>query len=170
MNDILKKYSKPIILACAIAAGLILIFFSDEILKDDSEKICENVSELERYGASLEEKLARTIEKIDGAGSVRVMISFESSFEKVYASNARLEENGIPTDGGFDKTTEKQLVLAGSGTAGESPILIKEMCPKVRGIVVVYDGRYDKETENKIRQAVVSLFGISELRVCITKG
>lgn len=151
-----------LILLCVV--GLLLIAFpggaSDG--KDDTTSV--NSDGLEAYGASLEERFGNIVSGIEGAGEAKVMITFDSSFEKVYAGNARVEESS------GDKTSEKQMVLAGSGTGSESPILLKEMCPKVRGVAVICDGAGDKDIERKIKEAAVSLFGVSEFKVYVAKG
>ena len=168
MKELLNKNVKTAVLLFLVAIGVILVFLSDYFQREE-ETDNGYVSELSLYGNTLEEKFSRVVEGIDGTGKVSVMITFEGSFEKVYANNARVEEKGKGDDSN-DKTTEKQLVLAGSGTSGEAPVLLKELCPKVKGVAVICGGADNKEVERKIREAAVSLFGISELKVYVAKS
>ena len=168
MKELFNRNIKTILLVAAVVVGVLIICFSDGSDIKNSNK-SENVTELEQYADNLEKRLTSVIGEIEGAGKTKVMITFESSFEKVYANNARLEENGN-ADNSLGKSTEKEIVLAGRGTSGETPVLLKELCPKVKGVVVVCEGARDINVESKIKEAITSLFGISELKVCVTKG
>ncbi len=168
MKEYITWKMKPLLFAVAVLIGIMLIYFSDHGTETKEKRSGENLTELESYGENLERKLSETVSGIDGAGKATVMITFESSFEKVYASNARVEENTGNANGG--RSTEKKIALAGTDSYGESPVLLKELCPKVRGVVVVCKGADNPETEKKIRDAAASLFGISELRVYVAKG
>lgn len=166
MKEIIQRNLKPLLLVAAVVAGILIICFSDS--SDNTEKTNSygNLTELEMYAESLEKRLVQIVEAIDGAGDAEVMITLESSFEKIYANNARLEEKG----GEAGKTTEKEIVLAGTGASIEEPILLKEMCPKVKGVVVVCNGAGKHNVERKIKDAAIALFGISELKVYVTKS
>ena len=170
MKEVLQRNIKPILLLLAAAVGVIMICFSGKSEKDKATESGPYGSELESYAEMLEEKLVTIVESIDGAGDAVVMITFESSFEKVYANNARVEENGNAVGENFGKTSEKEIVLAGSGTSGEQPVLLKERCPEVKGVVVVCDGAENENTRRKIKEAASALFGISEFNVYVTQG
>ncbi len=170
MKELIVKNLKPILLIAAIIMGVLLIYISDSGTAGHEKEIEGAYSELELYGDTLEKKLERIVEEIEGAGNATVMITFESSFEKVYANNARVEESMTDADASKGKTTEKQIVLAGAGTSGESPVLLKELCPRVEGVVVVCSGTKEMDIERKIKDAAVSLFGISELKVYVAKS
>lgn len=169
IKEILNGSLKPFLMVLAIAVGIIMIFFADKD-KEESDVVSQNtaVYELEKYTESLEARLSEIISEIKGAGKSQVMITFESSFEKVYANNAKVEESGAANFERTDKVSEKQIVLAGSGSNGETPILIKEMCPKVKGVAVVCEGVENNSVERQIKETVASLFGISENKICVT--
>ncbi len=169
IKEVLTGSLKPFLMVLAIAVGIILIFFAD---KEESGAVSQNTAacELEKYTESLEVRLSEIISEIKGAGKSQVMITFESSFEKVYANNAKVEESGAENFERTDKISEKQIVLAGSGSNGETPILLKEMCPKVKGVAVVCEGADNSSVERQIKETVASLFGISENKICVTHG
>ncbi len=170
MKEILNRFTKTPFLILCLAVGIILICFSGIFSESVDEGNNTDVSDLWDYANNLEAKFSRIVEEIDGAENASVMITLDSSFEKVYANNARVEESNSDINSSTDKTTEKQLVLAGSGTSGETPVLLKELCPKVKGVAVIYSGEGNKDVERKIKEAAVSLFGISELKVYVAKG
>lgn len=166
MKEIIQRNLKPILLILAAVVGVLIICFSDGGEDTNKTDSYGNLTELELYAESLEKRLEAVVEAIDGAGDAKVMITLESSFEKIYANNARLEEKG----GEAGKTTEKEIVLAGTGASIEEPILLKEMCPKVKGVVVVCSGAGESNVERKIKDAAIALFGVSELKVYVTKS
>ena len=171
MTEAVKRNIKPVLFAVAAIVGAIMIFASGGNGNNaESDNTTESIG-LEEYATELEEKLMYIIESIEGAGEARVMISFESSFERVYAGNVRSEESGIqPSGTNTAKTTEKQIVLAGHGTSGEAPILLKEICPKVKGVAVVCAGADNENVVARIKETVAVLFGISDYKVFVTKG
>ena len=166
MKEIIQRNIKPILLILAAVGGVLLIFFSESGESADKADLHGNLTELELYAESLEKRLEAVVEAIDGAGDAKVMITLESSFEKIYANNARLEEKGAEAG----KTTEKEIVLAGTGGSVEEPILLKEMCPKVKGVVVVCSGAGESNIQRRIKDAAITLFGVSELKVYVAKS
>ena len=52
----------------------------------------------------------------------------------------------------------------------EAPVLLKELCPRVKGVLVVCEGGNSESVCVDIKNAVTSLFGISETKVCVTAG
>ena len=164
MKNLADKKYMPFILVALCAAGLLLILFSGNSDSVKDSKADGNTTELEQYGKYLEERFESIVCGIVGGKDVQVMITFDSSFEKVYAGNASVEEGSSGV-----KTSEKQLVLAGGGTSSEEPVLLKEICPRVRGVAVICK-KANEETKNKIKDAAVSLFGISELHVYVSEN
>ena len=122
------------------------------------------------YTENIEERLENIIEKIEGVGKTSVMVTFESSFESVFASNAKLVESGISINGNESKNTEKELVLTQGKSGSEEPVLLKELCPRVKGVFIVCEGGDNKNTVEKIKQAVSALFAIPETKICVTAG
>lgn len=93
---------------------------------------------------SLSETLPPVLSEIQGVGNVRVAITYESGTEAVHARN----KNG-------DSET---VVTLGSGS-GERAVLEKEVCPRVRGVLVVADGGGDATVRQNIFEAVLALTG-----------
>ncbi len=129
-------------------------------------------NEISLYAHELEQKLSQIVSHMANAGTnVKVMITFDSSFENVYAYNAEVAGSGnvsvgnLPLSG--DRSSEKQLVLTenGKGTGSQSPVLIKKVYPKVKGVVVVCPGGGNSKVKCEITDAVSALFGIASNRV-----
>lgn len=151
-----------------IAIGIIMTFVPTK--ETDNEAREKNGNNLYSYTENVETRLEKIIEKINGVNNASVMVTFESSFENVFASNARLEEGTASVDGGGSKNTEKELVLTKGKSGTEEPVLLKELCPRVKGVFIVCDGIVRESTVKEIKLAVSALFGVSESKICITSG
>lgn len=154
-----------LVVALGIALALAPL---DRKTENEDESYGEN--ELYEYVNGLESRLEAIISEIFGAGNARVMITLESSFENVYASNARLAEDASGTSGDSTKNTEREIALVGSRTGEEEPVLLKSLCPKIKGVMVVCQGAENEYVVKHIREAVSVLFGISEARVSVICG
>lgn len=123
---------------------------------------------LETYLADLESRLKKTVEAVNGAGSAHVFITAETSYETVYASNATLNESGDETKSA--KTTEKSLAYTTDRERGETPVVVKELCPKLCGVWIVCEGGADPAVKAEILQAVSVSLGISQNKIYVTGG
>ena len=68
------------------------------------------------------------------------------------------------------KNTEKEIALAGSKSGGEEPVLLKSLCPKVKGVMVVCNGAESERVVKSIKSAVSILLGIKETKVSVVAG
>lgn len=134
---------------------------------ESKTKVSESDSEnLAAYAKELEKGLSEIISSIEGAGKAQVMITFDSSFENVYAYNAGVSESGVGASG---RSTEKELVLTGNKN-DESPVLVKRLTPRIKGVLVVCEGGGSSDIAKKVSSAAGTLFGIAESRICVTDG
>lgn len=116
------------------------------------------------YEEQLEKKLAEVLSKVKGAGEVSVMITLESSSELVLQVDESQNSGVIHEEdsaGGVRDSTEssysKDTVLTGSG---DSPYVIKEINPKVSGVLVIVEGAGSASVKNEIYEAVEALFNL----------
>ncbi len=149
-----------------IAAGIILIlllFFST--LSFGGEK-AENITPEEdpaKIELALEQRLERLISSIDGAGSAVVMVTLETTSERVYAEETRSETSmGTDTE---NRSSEKSVATAGSGKDALEKSIIQ---PKVRGVAVVCAGAADPVIKEKVTKAVSGVLNIGVSQVCVT--
>ncbi len=171
IKEKLSRFAKPVLLVLALLFGIALIIIpADNAKKTSEEYETDGYAKLGAYTADIETRLEEIIGGIAGAGTTRVMVSFESSFESVYANNAKIQENGTESVSASAKSSEKQIVLAGDRMGAEAPVLLKELCPRVKGVLVVCEGGSIESVCMSIKSAVTALFGISETKVCVTAG
>lgn len=105
------------------------------------------------YVDRLEQEVAALLERIDGAGVVHVLITLESDSEHVYAYDSK---NG-----------SREYLTVGSGSA-ESPVLLRRMTPKLRGIAVVCSGGDNPVVQQKIISLLCALFDLPSTKVFVS--
>lgn len=125
----------------------------------------------DRY--ALEQRLAGILSQMDGVGSVSVMITFESDEEKVPAVDTQhtskvTEEKD--NQGGDRTITEesndsKHVILNQQGSS--QPLIIKNIAPKVRGVIVVAEGAGDVAVQAAISHAVQTVLDVPAYKVIV---
>ncbi len=121
-----------------------------------------------------EEQLTALIASIDGAGRCRVMVTLENGVEYVYATEQKTntDRQEDVSDGDTRLTqrddNESTAVLIDTDN-GREGLLITEIQPTVRGVVVVCEGGDDEAVRARVSQAVTVALNVSSKRVCITK-
>lgn len=163
IKDINKK-TALLFLALLVGTAMILLSPSLAEIKDNSNT--EN--QLERYINETESRLKNTVSAINGAGKTEVFISVENTFETIYASNASIDESG--DDKNKSKTTQKELAYSTSKDMGETPVIVKQNCPKINGVLVVCAGGSDKIIREEIVSAVSTAVGIPTSKIYVTGG
>ena len=169
VKELLAAHSKGLILAAATLTGALLLIVSSFFQSDGKSTRQSGETTPEDYRLSLEKSLSETVDKIDGAGKTSVMITLECSFETVYASNAKLDET-LGQDESGQKTTEKQLATTSSRTDGESPVIVKKLNPKIKGVLIVCEGGNSSHVKNEVLKAAATALNISETKIYVTGG
>ena len=84
----------------------------------------------------LEARLEDILSQMQNAGQVRVMVTFDNAQEKVIAADEQKSS-------GSSGTSEASRPVKTSGSGGESPIILTERMPKIRGVIVIAEGAAD---------------------------
>lgn len=124
----------------------------------------------EEYTAYLEEKLKKMLESIGGLGEVEVMITLESSEERIVEKDMTAERSN----------TEEQDSAGGTRTISSSntgyqtvyqeddqgaPFIVKTLAPKVEGVLIVAEGAGKGNMANEIMQIAQALFDVEAHKV-----
>lgn len=177
-NNIMKKENRWKLVISLLA--LILIYICISFFLDDltlNKKASANVSNeqnqngknqtVENYEAQQKTDLKNILKKIDGIGSVEVMMSFESDETKVPAmdSNKQTSVTEETDNQGGKRTTNQQTdnsqVVMENKNGQSAPLIVKTYKPKVVGVMVVAEGADDSKIKYEISQAVSNLYGLS---------
>ena len=150
---------------------------TDSLETETSEEVSAPASaqtsglgDTEEYAMYLENKLKKMLEAVQGLEEVEVMITLESSEEKVVEKDMTAERSGTEEQdsaGGSRSVntshTEYQTIFRG-GTQGD-PFVVKTICPKVEGVLVVAKGVGKGNMTGEITQIVQALFGVEAHRI-----
>ncbi|MGE5627488.1 MAG: stage III sporulation protein AG [Solirubrobacterales bacterium] len=169
-----KSLSNLLILFLVGLLMLITINFlsgSNDSGKEKNQNQSSDLKSVNDYEAQVQNKLKETLEKVEGVGTVEVMVSFECGEEQVPALNITDSTNSTEekdTEGGTRNTTQNNngtsVVITNDGSKSE-PLIVKTYKPKVIGVCVVAEGAESKLTELRISKAVMNLFSITEDKV-----
>ena len=90
------------------------------------------------------------------------MITLKNSNESVFAKNIQQNsENG-------NYSSQSEYVLD-NGQNGETPVLIKEFFPEIKGVAVVCSGADSIAVREEIIKCISSLYGISSAKISVSK-
>lgn len=199
VKEVFEKKVKPLIkrdnLVLMILAGVLLLIISLPMGKKEerSEKkgvgydqeqanvtgmLTEDVDEsddedkAEVYRRKLEEELENFLAQMEGAGEVRVMVVLKESEEMVVEKDLKKVQRQTGESGGMseervasESTIEEDTVQGGEKT----PFVVKRICPKIEGVVVLAKGVGTGHVRSDIAQAVQALLGIEAHKIKVLK-
>ncbi len=144
LGKLLKKTNNRMLYVILII-GIVLMLFSQNRPAEETtaERICE------------QEQLSDIISGIDGAGRVKVMVTYYGTGMSsiVYDTRTRGDE--------IDKTA----VVSG----GEA-VVAGESYPRVKGVVVIAQGADSETVRDAIREAVMVALNVPEYKVSVLRG
>jgi len=154
-----------IYIALLIGIVVCLIYFCS-IAPSKKQPDSTNQDSTENYGTSveyvdfLENKLSNVLSKVSGVGKVNVIITLEDGFSYEYATDT---ETKTMVSGGTETTVTTETVILVSG----KPVVIKEIYPKIKGVVVVADGAKDVTVKLNILTAVETVLEVDRNNITI---
>ena len=181
-----KKTTANLIIVFCIGLALIIIadFYRDMRADRNAEESLYNESTQTETGTKndtasdyvrgLENDLSSILSKIQGAGRVSVMITLNGGTEIIPAKDESISDkvtNEKDTSGGTriinEKTTDDKVVFTAAQGGNSKPLIIKEVNPEIKGVIVVAEGAKDSKVKLKISQAVQTVLDIPAYRVTV---
>lgn len=164
-NIKLSKKNKLLIIASAV---ILTLAFVGEIIATESEEpvTTDNTAQYAaQYIEKSEKELEALLEKINGAGEVRVMMTLENCYENVYAKgySSKAEQN----ESSSEIETDEEYVVVKKGSNNEECLVIKVYEPTVRGVAVVAEGAGNTSVKTAIIETVCAVYNISSARVSV---
>ena len=146
------KYNKKIQIIIIFVLTVIIVLTALFGFKSESVKTSttQGTDEINEYILNLEKKLSSTLSKVNGAGEVSVIITVESGKETVLAMKTTTTKD---TSSGTE-IEESPIIINGK------PVVIKELYPKITGVLIVAKGANNIGVMTKLQQATVSLLDI----------
>lgn len=149
------------IIVSILLAGTILTAISGF---SPSQNVEAGKSRLDIYINETENRLKKTISGISGAGKTEIFITTENTFETIYASNASIGESAS------GKTTQKSLAYSSGSSYSSGPVVVKELCPDIKGVLIVCEGGNNSKIRDEIINSVSIALGISKSKIYVTGG
>ena len=160
-----------IIIPLLLVAFVILLYYSTkESSLSSSVSNVSYTSSLE-YSNILESKLKGLLGSIDGVGNVSVMVTLESGPELKIAT--QIDERTNTTTNSSGTTTsvtivEEPIIITQKGE--DSPLVLMEILPVVKGVVVVAEGAKDVGVKLQLLEAVQALLDLASVNIQILWG
>ena len=186
INDIGKKLIDSLgipKLLLVLAAGIVLIALSAGDMssrKKDTLKEVENTTDTEsdtkdEYTKKLERQFESVLANVSGVGRVKVMITLDTSSEKVTLSDPVYKNESVnetEADGSVKSQTNSesspQTVFSEKDDV-KDPYVVKEIEPVIKGVLVVCEGGDNDSVKKEITSAAEVLFGLESHKIKVMK-
>lgn len=144
-----------IIIGLVIIAVMIIIYSNVSAAKEKKEAASGGEATLTE---NLENRLAEILGEIEGAGEVKVMITFAGTGDKITAetTNTHTTTTNGSTSSTTTTTTTSSPILSGSDV-----VILQEKMPEIKGVIVVAEGAGDMTVKLKLMQATATVLGIN---------
>ena len=121
---------------------------------------------------AIEQQLKEILQKISGVGQVEVLITYEDNGRTIVEKDQSISEELVQeadSSGGTRTTTtsrnEKETVYEND----ETPYVVQELSPQVKGILVVAEGGGNVSVKKQIQETIEALFGLEAHKISIMK-
>ena len=172
-------------LGLLVAAGVLLLVCSipegdGGEKKETVEKSGKSEEELvmeamDRYTERKEQEVEELLEKVDGIGKVKVMLTLSSSEERVPMQNGQTKEEetkeedkaGATRDTNRYESQRENVLIQKEGE--ETPYVVRIYAPVVEGVAVVAEGADSAEKKKEIMETLQALFRIEAHKIRVMK-
>lgn len=161
-NALLLRLGKYKYAAAIILLGCVLMLLPRGCGETSGQTAASAEETREETLSETEQRLARLLESIDGAGKCSVMLSLDVGSESIYQLDTR--QSTSDTGG----SSESETVFYQSGTE-KLPVVQKTRYPIYRGAVVVCEGAGRASVRLMIVEAVSGLTGLGSDKIKVIK-
>jgi len=157
-----------------LLSGGILDRLSSKSSPDIPTEIVKSNTPINRsYEDALEEKMTIILSRVKGAGTVAVTITLENSSIQEHAKNITKESKVTQekdAGGGIRTTTEtkeSEQILLSKENGVDRPVIVQEIKPMIKGVLVIADGAYDSVVKANLTKAVEAGLGIPPYKITV---
>lgn len=111
----------------------------------------------------LEMEIAAILEQMDGAGSVRVLLTMREGPSYAYQTDEQLVTDQ------YGSETQTQTVLVDDGSGRETPVPVRTGYPVYQGALILCEGADRASVRLNIVNAVSDLTGLDSSRISVIK-
>ena len=168
----IKKMKKEQLLMMVLAVILVIVIAipvdkkEEETQQEGTEKVKEEAE------ISMELQLKEVLQKIAGVGKVEVFMTYEDKGKLVVEKDQSVSEELIEesdSSGGNRTTTTTRNESETIYDKAESPYVVQEISPVVKGVLVVAEGAGNLQVKEKIETTIQALFGLDSHKISIMK-
>ena len=179
----IKEMKKEQILVFVLILGLLIVVLlptkKTKVSKSEEETTTplqqEEVQE-ETIQRQLERQLVETLQQVEGVGTVTAAITLETTGKKIVEKDTPANDSMTSQEdsqGGKqdskNSSSEEATVYQKDGDGNQTPYVVSETTPEIRGVVVVAQGGNDPVIVQQIQEAVMALFHVDEHKIKVMK-
>lgn len=173
----LRKDQLAILLLTGILLVIIAVPAKTDKKEDTQSQGTAKTSDGDAYYTQyMETRLEQILAEIANVGDVDVMITLESSAEKVVEKDRSSQQDKVTESDAQNtsrisenNTVSETSIYEQSDGSGDTPYVSKEISPRVQGVLVVADGGDLAMVKQNITEAVQALFDIDTHKIRIMK-
>ena len=157
---VLERYRYALLVVAVGALLLLLPTGGAQPAAEERQTDRETFFQLEEL-EELEEKLARTLSSIHGAGETEVMLTLKSGSRQVLAQDTQSRGEG---------ERSVSTVTLGRGSGSQEVVPLQTVAPQFRGALVVCAGGDDPGVRLQVIRAVSALTGLGSDCITVCQG
>ncbi len=168
VEKVKKIKNKEIIVGIVIIAIVVVIYSSiasgSETEESSTADVTVSVGDITE---GMEERLSEILSSVEGAGEVKVMISYCTTAELVTAvatETYTTESNGSTVT----TTTETPIILSVNGD--EELVVLQELMPEIKGVIVVAEGGGSISVRIELISAIQTVLDVNANQIAIFAG
>lgn len=142
--------------------------------KADTETLA--ASDITKYSAYLEDKIADALEHVSGVGKTEIVITFSSNGQKIVEKDQQSDsqktveaDSAGGTRNAEDRSSERTSVYVQEADGSQTPYISEELLPEIQGVVVIAEGGDNAVVVKNITEAIQALFGLEAHKIKIMK-
>lgn len=141
----------------------------------ENVEVNQDLPTTDDYVTEMENKLETLLEQMEGAGEVEVIITLQSSEEKIVEKDEPINRSNTTEEDSQGGTRTVNNVDAAENTIYTTegslsvPYVVKTISPQVEGVVVLAQGAGNGSVSKNIADAVQVLFGIEAHQIKVIK-
>lgn len=155
----------------AVALIIIMVAIYMTTFSSGSSSSSKKTAEQD-YAREIEKQLVNTLSQIQGAGRVEAMVTVVGSATIEIAYN--IDEKTVTQSGSGGSATSTTTIVKTpviiNGSDGPQPVILFEIKPQVKGVVIVASGAYDVGVRLQLLRAVQTVIADDSVRIEIFTG
>lgn len=178
----IRGRKKEQLLISVLLLGLFLVIMmpvkeTDEMKETQKEEETLPQTPAEEAAAKqMERQLVETLSQVEGVGEVKAAVTLETSGKRVVekdvpvsTSDTSQTQGGGESQESFSSDSQEETVYERDSDGNETPYVVQETTPEIRGVVVVAKGGGDPVIQRQIQEAVMALFHVEAHKIKVMK-